>query len=221
MVGNQPETLRGIEGQWSVETQWNQSRTDEPQLLIRDRHGSNCPQRFHDTFRQALKKQPAARRHFQTLAPSHRRRYIGWIESATREETKVGRLKETIRLLAAGKPLGLLDGSRQGGEPLPHELRPIAVSTITGLRQKPIGEGDGILQMLLWLGRTPESFMPDIIDADVERFRLPDLTTSQILRWDTRALFQARVSRRRMGRAGPQRSRLVRVPHTRGRTGRS
>jgi ribosomal protein L18E len=27
--------------------------------------------------------------------------------------------------------------------------RPIAVSTITGLRQKPAGEGDGILQMLL------------------------------------------------------------------------
>jgi uncharacterized protein YdeI (YjbR/CyaY-like superfamily) len=35
------------------------------------------------------------------------RRYIGWIESAKREETKSRRLLEAIRLLAAGKPLGL------------------------------------------------------------------------------------------------------------------
>ena len=54
-----------------------------------------------------LKKQPAAWRYFEGLAPSHRRRYIGWIESAKREETKARRLQEAIRLLAAGKPLGL------------------------------------------------------------------------------------------------------------------
>ncbi|HKA18443.1 MAG TPA: hypothetical protein VKN18_09000 [Blastocatellia bacterium] len=29
--------------------------------------------------------------------------------------------------------------------------RPIAVSTITGLRQKAVGEGEVILQMILWL----------------------------------------------------------------------
>ena len=55
----------------------------------------------------ALRKKPAARRCFEALAPSHRRRYIGWIESAKREETKVRRLEEAVRLLAAGKPLGL------------------------------------------------------------------------------------------------------------------
>jgi len=54
-----------------------------------------------------LRKHAAARRHFEGLAPSHRRRYIGWIESARREETKTRRLKEAIRLLTAGKPLGL------------------------------------------------------------------------------------------------------------------
>jgi uncharacterized protein YdeI (YjbR/CyaY-like superfamily) len=54
-----------------------------------------------------LKRHPAARRHFEALAPSHRRRYLGWIESAKREETKVRRLNEVIRLLAAGKELGL------------------------------------------------------------------------------------------------------------------
>lgn len=55
----------------------------------------------------ALRKQPAAWRYFEGLAPSHRRRYIGWIESAKREETKARRLQEAIRLLTAGKQLGL------------------------------------------------------------------------------------------------------------------
>ena len=54
-----------------------------------------------------LRKRPAALRHFEALAPSQRRRYLGWIESGKREETKARRLKEAIRLLAAGKELGL------------------------------------------------------------------------------------------------------------------
>jgi uncharacterized protein YdeI (YjbR/CyaY-like superfamily) len=55
----------------------------------------------------ALNQHPAAKRYFEGLAPSHRRRYIGWIETAKREETKARRLKEAIRLLVLGKPLGL------------------------------------------------------------------------------------------------------------------
>ena len=55
----------------------------------------------------ALRKHPAALRHFEALAPSHRRRYLGWIESAKHDETKARRLKEVIRLLTAGKTLGL------------------------------------------------------------------------------------------------------------------
>jgi len=55
----------------------------------------------------ALRKHPAALRTFEALAPSHRRRYVGWIETAKLEETKARRLKEAIRLLAAGKALGL------------------------------------------------------------------------------------------------------------------
>jgi len=55
----------------------------------------------------ALSKHPEALRSFEGLAPSHRRRYIGWIESAKREETKARRLKEAIRLLVGGKLLGL------------------------------------------------------------------------------------------------------------------
>ncbi len=60
-----------------------------------------------DDFQQALKKRPAAWRHFESLAPSYRRLYIGWIDSAKQQETKTRRLKEAIGLLAAGKKLGL------------------------------------------------------------------------------------------------------------------
>ncbi len=55
----------------------------------------------------ALRGHPTARRHFEALTPSQRRRYFAWIESAKREETKLRRLKEAIRLLAGGKVLGL------------------------------------------------------------------------------------------------------------------
>jgi hypothetical protein len=75
----------------------------------------------------------------------------------------------------------------------------IAASTITGLRIKPVVEGDGILQVLLWLGRTPESFVSDIPESDSERFQLPNLTTSQILRWDTHAFYLALNAQRLQG----------------------
>ena len=55
----------------------------------------------------ALEARPKARKTFDNLPPSHRRRYIGWIDSAKREETKMRRLDEALRLLEAGKELGL------------------------------------------------------------------------------------------------------------------
>ena len=58
-------------------------------------------------IQEALKKNPAARRYFESLAPSYRRNYVGWIDSAKQEETKRRRLDEAIRLLAAGQKLGL------------------------------------------------------------------------------------------------------------------
>ena len=54
-----------------------------------------------------LRNHPRALRHFEALAPSQRRRYFAWIDSAKREDTKLRRLKEAIRLLASGKVLGL------------------------------------------------------------------------------------------------------------------
>ena len=56
---------------------------------------------------ETLKGDSLAWRNFERLAPSYRRAYIGWIESAKREETKEKRLREALSLLVAGKKLGL------------------------------------------------------------------------------------------------------------------
>jgi uncharacterized protein YdeI (YjbR/CyaY-like superfamily) len=65
------------------------------------------PSKVPAHIQSALKKHPAALRHFEALPSSHQRRYLGWIESAKRDETKARRVKEAIRLLTAGKMLGL------------------------------------------------------------------------------------------------------------------
>jgi len=65
------------------------------------------PAKLPSYIRSALSKRPAALRTFEALSPSQRRRYVAWIDSAKREETKARRLKEAIGLLAAGKLLGL------------------------------------------------------------------------------------------------------------------
>jgi len=56
---------------------------------------------------ETLKSDPRAWHFFKQLAPSYRRAYIGWIDSAKRQETKEKRLREALDLLAAGKKLGL------------------------------------------------------------------------------------------------------------------
>src|SRR5947207_6773660 len=56
---------------------------------------------------QALKASPRAWEHFQKLAPSYRRQYIGWIMHAKKEETRERRLREAISLLEQNQKLGL------------------------------------------------------------------------------------------------------------------
>jgi uncharacterized protein YdeI (YjbR/CyaY-like superfamily) len=65
------------------------------------------PARIPAYIQTALRSNARALRHFEALSPSQRRRYLAWIESAKREETKFRRLKEAIRLLARGDVLGL------------------------------------------------------------------------------------------------------------------
>ena len=55
----------------------------------------------------AFQTDPRAWQCFEQLAPSYRQKYIGWIDSAKRQETKEKRLREALGLLAAGEKLGL------------------------------------------------------------------------------------------------------------------
>jgi uncharacterized protein YdeI (YjbR/CyaY-like superfamily) len=55
----------------------------------------------------ALRKRTVVWRRFEALAPFERRRYVLWIDSAKRQETKMRRLTEVLQCLAKGKPLGL------------------------------------------------------------------------------------------------------------------
>jgi uncharacterized protein YdeI (YjbR/CyaY-like superfamily) len=55
----------------------------------------------------ALKANLKAWQFFRELAPTQRRDFVVWIHTAKRPETRERRIRESIRLLAAGKKLGL------------------------------------------------------------------------------------------------------------------
>ena len=68
---------------------------------------SSGPRELPDIFREALAKDPRARRSFERMAPSYRRNFIGWVGSAKREKTRKKRLEEALVLLREGKKLGM------------------------------------------------------------------------------------------------------------------
>src|SRR5262245_47281361 len=65
------------------------------------------PSKVPQYIQEALRRHPAAWSYFESLAPSYRRVYIAWIDSAKQQATKLRRLEEAIGLLASGKKLGL------------------------------------------------------------------------------------------------------------------
>jgi hypothetical protein len=73
--------------------------------------------------------------------------------------------------------------------------RPIATSTVRSMPARPTVTSAVVLQVLRWLGRTPESFLPGTAST-ARATRLPDAGTSQVLRVDTRLLFAALDERR-------------------------
>lgn len=56
-------------------------------------------------LKQVLRRNPKAWENFQSLAPSYRRNYIGWITAAKSGETRNKRLAEAIALLTENKKL--------------------------------------------------------------------------------------------------------------------
>jgi hypothetical protein len=78
------------------------------------------------------------------------------------------------------------------GRPSGHRLSP---STVTGTRTRAVAEGDGVLQMLRWLHRTPESFVPGHRESG-DGERLPDVPSHHTLRFDTKKLHAALMAQR-------------------------
>jgi uncharacterized protein YdeI (YjbR/CyaY-like superfamily) len=62
---------------------------------------------FPEYIHKEFSKFPQAKQYFEKLAPSHKRNYIDWIDSAKKEETKLRRLSEAIELLEKGEKLGM------------------------------------------------------------------------------------------------------------------
>jgi uncharacterized protein YdeI (YjbR/CyaY-like superfamily) len=56
---------------------------------------------------EALRAHRSAWTFFRELAPTYRRQFVVWIHTAKRTDTRDTRIRESIRLLAAGKKLGL------------------------------------------------------------------------------------------------------------------
>lgn len=81
-------------------------------------------------------------------------------------------------------------------------IRPVAASTVTRMRGKRVNEGDGALQMLQWLERSPEDFIPGGASRAAS---LPKVKSSVILRFDLPAIYTALDSRRgELGLSWPQ-----------------
>lgn len=59
---------------------------------------------------EALKTSPTAWENFLKLPPSHKKRYLSWISSAKREETRQKRIQEAIELLEQNKRIGIGPG---------------------------------------------------------------------------------------------------------------
>ena len=75
--------------------------------------------------------------------------------------------------------------------------KPISASTLRALCAREAVEGDGVLQMLLWLDRTAESFVPDF-ERTSTRMAPPlrRLESHQILRFDATAMYAMLDARR-------------------------
>jgi len=72
--------------------------------------------------------------------------------------------------------------------------RGLSASTLSGIGSRAVAEGDGVLPMLAWLKRSPESFIAGY--REPEGAQLPEGPAGKVRRFDTRKLFVALDARR-------------------------
>lgn len=68
--------------------------------------GGIIPERSAE-FENALESNETARIYFEKLAPSHKKRYLAWITSAKRDDTRIRRIEEAVRMLSSGQKFGM------------------------------------------------------------------------------------------------------------------
>lgn len=104
--GFEPVRLVSINEDWSSMRLVHREERAKPSKLGQDPPGVD---RVSKTVipPQDLKKEfdqhPKALTFFESLAFSHKREYVGWIEDAKKEETRVRRINKTIELLLEGE----------------------------------------------------------------------------------------------------------------------
>lgn len=60
-----------------------------------------------DYIEQAIRKNARAWKFFENLAPSYRRLYVAWVDSAKRDVTKQSRLRQAIEMMKTGRKPGI------------------------------------------------------------------------------------------------------------------
>jgi hypothetical protein len=68
---------------------------------------------------------------------------------------------------------------------------PISPGTLRDMLKKRSVTSAVVLQVLRWLGRTPESFLSDPMPSGGSEEQMPDAGLNRILRFDTRAIYDA------------------------------
>lgn len=76
-------------------------------IAMREARVKNTKIEIPSELKTAFTRNKKACIHFESLAPSHQRMYLLWITSAKREETRSSRIKEALKMLQAGKKLGM------------------------------------------------------------------------------------------------------------------
>jgi uncharacterized protein YdeI (YjbR/CyaY-like superfamily) len=110
-------TPRKPASKWSAinRRRWNQLKADgllaAPGVAAAPTENSYAPKpaipELPSYIAKAFKTNVKAWQHFQALAPTYRRNFVVWIHIAKRPETRERRIRESIKLLSAGKKLGL------------------------------------------------------------------------------------------------------------------
>jgi hypothetical protein len=72
----------------------------------------------------------------------------------------------------------------------------LSSSTVKGVGSRRVAEGDGVLQMLRWLNRSPESFVAGPQQYDEAETRWPEVSPPQVLRFDTKKMYEALAAQR-------------------------